>query len=192
MKLNSNPITWPVGADNMGGYKAYVLVIPFAAVKKAPTIPSQDEIEADADAVTASGSFEFLETSGISKPKLVVCTDKTVSYNAENQGEIEGQSYTVSGEFFRAGNQAEAAAFARQINNTPCYLVIEDMDGRQQLIGQPFLPATIKPAFEGGQNREDRRGFRFAYSADSVAPVIYLETPIDVDELMNPSTPVGG
>jgi len=183
-KINSNPITWPTGKDNMGGYKAYVLFIPMACVKTAPKIPALEDIQDDADAVTATGSFVFKNATEFGKPKLIICTDKTVSYNAENQGELEGQSFGISGEFFRAGTLVEASAFGRQVNNTPGYLVIEDMDGKQILIGQPFLPASIKPAFEGGQNRDDRRGFRFTYSADSVAPVIYLETKIDVEALL--------
>ena len=183
-KINHNPITWPTGIDNMGGYKAYVLFIPFAYVETPPKIPALEDIVDDTDAVYAQGAFVFKDED-FSKPKIIICTDKTVSYNAENQGEEEGQSFAVSGEFFRAGNLAEAAALARQINNTPGYLVIEDMDGKQQLIGQPFLPVNIKPAFEGGQARADRRGYRFAYSCDSVAPVIFLETKIDVEALLN-------
>jgi len=185
MKINSNPITWQTGIDNMGGYKAYVLYIPFDSVKTPPKIPKLEDVSTDTDAVTAKGSFEFKTGSSFNKPKVIICTDKTVSYTAENQGETEGQSFAISGEFLRAGSKVEAAAFARQVNNAPGYLVIEDMDGKQQLIGQPFLPANIQPAYEGGQNREDRRGYRFTYSADSVAPVIYLETPIDVEELLN-------
>ena len=183
-KINSNPITWPAGVDNMGGYKAYVLFIPFACVKTPPKIPALEDIQGDADAVTATGAFVFKDPATFGKPKLIICTDKTVSYSAENQGEIEGQSFAISGEFFRAGSLTEASAFARQVNNTPGYLVIEDMHGKQQLVGAPFLPANISPSFEGGQSRDDRRGFRFTYSADSVAPVVYLETKIDVEALL--------
>ena len=179
MKVNLNPLTWPDGADNMAGYKAYVLFIPLSAVSAVPKLPIA--IVADADAVTAAGAFVF-KTAG-DKPKFIQCTDKTVKYDAANQGEIEGQSFAQTGEFFRAGSKMEYAAFCRQVNNVPGYLVLEDMDGKQILVGQPNLPCHVKPAFDGGQARADRRGYKFSFSADSVAPVIYLGTPIDIDAL---------
>ena len=179
MKFNSDPLTWPDGSDNMAGYKAFVLFIPLASVSAVPKLPSV--IVADADGVTAAGAFVFKSVGD--KPKFIQCTDKTVKYDAANQGEIEGQSFAQTGEFFRAGSKMEYAAFCRQVNNVPGYLVLEDMEGKQIMVGQPHLPCHIKPAYDGGMARADRRGFKFTFSADSVAPVIYLGTPIDIDAL---------
>ena len=181
-KVSLNPITYPCGSDNMGGYKAFVLFIPASAVSAVPELPAISDTSVDADYVTAAGTFTF-KTVG-DKPKFIACTDKTVKYGSENQGEIEGQSFKQSGEFFRAGSKIEADAFARQVNNTPGYLVIEDMDGKQILIGQPGLMVSLKPSYDGGMARTDRRGYKFTYEADSIAPKIYLATPIDVDALI--------
>ena len=177
-KVSLNPITYPSGNDNMGGYKAYVFFVPAYAVSAVPELPAITDASVDADYVTASGSFVF-KTVG-DKAKFIACTDKTVKYGSENQGEIEGQSFKQSGEFFRAGSRIEADAFARQVNNVPGYLILEDMDGKQILIGQPGLLASLKPSYDGGMARADRRGTKFTFEADSVAPKIYLETPIDV------------
>lgn len=182
-KVSLNPITWPSGQDNMGGLKAYVLFIPAAAVSTAPELPAITDVSEDADYVTASGSFVF-KTEG-DTPKYIACTDKTVKYSSENQGELEGQSFLQTAEFFRAGSKMDADVFARQVNNTPGYLVMEEMDGKQILIGQPGMLANIKPSYDGGMARADRRGYRFAVDADSVAPKVYLATPIDVDEILN-------
>lgn len=181
-KVSLNPITYPCGSDNMGGYKAYVLFIPACAVSAVPELPAITDASVDADYVTAAGSFTFKAVGD--KPKFIACTDKTVKYGSENQGEIEGQSFKLSGEFFRAGSKIEADAFARQVNNTPGYLVVEDMDGKQILIGQPGLMVSLKPSYDGGMARTDRRGYKFTYEADSIAPKIYLATPIDVDALI--------
>ena len=108
-----------------------------------------------------------------------------MKYGAANQGEIEGQSFAQSGEFFRAGSKKEFAALARMINNVPGYLILQDMDGNQIMVGQKGLPCHVKPDYEGGQKRADRRGFKLTFSCDAVAPIIYLGTPIDFDALLD-------
>ncbi len=182
MSFNTNPITFPCGKDNMGGYKSYVLFIPACAVSEVPKLPDLTDSSNDDAFVTASGSFTFKESD--KKPLYIQCTDKTVKCDAENQGEIEGQSFNVSGEFYRAGSEKRYAALARQINNTPGYLVLEEFDGQQIMVGQPGLPCIVKPSMEGGMARADRRGYKFTFQSDSVVPKIYLETPIDVSALL--------
>ncbi len=182
MKFNTNPVTYPCGKDNMGGYQSFVLFVPACAVSEVPKLPKVTESSEEDAIVTATGSFTFKEENG--KPLYIQCTDKTVKCDAENQGEIEGQSFSISGEFYRAGNEKRYAALSRQINNTPGYLILEEFDGQQIIVGQPGLPCIIKPSMEGGMARSDRRGYKFTFQADSVAPKIYLETPIDVSALL--------
>lgn len=178
-----NPITGMAGKDNMGGFKNYVLWIPKNAVSAVPELPAASAIIDDADYVTASGAFVFKDAVN-GKPVYFEATKNSVKCEATNQGEDEGQSFAVAGEFGRAGSKAEYAAFARKYNNTLGYLVIEDMDGRQILVGQKHLEVALKPAYVGGQAPADRRGYTVAFATDSVAPVVYLETPIDVDDLI--------
>lgn len=115
-----------------GGYKGRIAFIPETSVSVVPTLPK--EAKATADFVTATGAFTFLESGG--KPTPIYATRATVGYKAESQGETDCKSYKISGEFFHPGKKVEAAAFARQICNTPGYLIIEDNES-QQLIGQP-------------------------------------------------------
>jgi len=182
MKVNLNPLLWLAGQDNMGGFKARVLFVPASAVSAVPVLPIVTDVSTDVDQVTAAGAFVF-NTVG-DKPKYIECTDKTVKFAAANQGEIEGQSYAQSGEFYRAGSNLEMAAFARQINNMPGYLILENMDGKQIIVGQPGLPCHVKPEFDGGMARADRRGYKFTFTADAIAPVIFLGTPIDIVALL--------
>ncbi len=181
--VNTNPITYPCGKDNMGGYKSFVLFIPVCAVSAVPTLPEITAQSEEEKYVKATGSFTFKEENG--KPLYIQCTEKTVKCDAENQGEIEGQSFNITGEFYRAGSEERYSALARQINNTPGYLILEDTDGKQIIVGQPGLPCTVKPSMEGGMARSDRRGYKFTFQADSVAPKVYLETKIDIDDLLS-------
>lgn len=175
----------PCGSENMGGYRNRVLFVPACAVSAAPEVPSISTASDPADLVTAEGAFVFKETGD--KPIIIYATDKTVQMDAENQGETDGQSFRQFGEFFHPGPKVEAAAFARAVNNTSGYLIVEDTSGMQYMVGSPGLPCTIKPAFTGGAARTDRRGFSFAFEADSFSPFVVLGTPIDIEELENPT-----
>ena len=174
----------------MGGYKGRIAFIPETSVSVVPTLPK--EAKATADFVTATGAFTFLESGG--KPTPIYATRATVGYKAESQGETDCKSYKISGEFFHPGKKVEAAAFARQICNTPGYLIIEDNES-QQLIGQPGYPCTVTASFDSGKAAADKRGWSFTFEADSPAPMIIMGTPIDIDALFTgvaPTPPEGG
>ena len=174
------PVLWPAGSSNMGGYKGRVAFIPESAVKTVPALPAKP-IET-ADYVTATGSFTFINSGD--KPTPIYATRATVSYKADIQGETDCKSYKITGEFFHPGNGIEAAAFARQVCNTPGYLLIENND-HQLLIGQDGLPCTVSASFDGGKAPADKRGYSFTFEADSESPMIVMGTPIDLAALMS-------
>jgi len=137
----------------------------------------------DADLVTAAGAFTFKDAVN-GKPIYFEATKNSVKYDAANQGEDEGQSFAQTLEFGRAGDKVAYAAFARKYNNTKGYFVAEDMDGKQFMVGQPGLEATMKAEYAGGQKAADRRGYTVKSAVDSLAPKVYLGTPIDIDALI--------
>ena len=174
------PVLWPAGSSNMGGYKGRVAFIPESAVKAVPALPASPS--ETAEYVTATGSFTFIDSGG--KPTPIYATRATVGYKAEIQGETDCKSYKITGEFFHPGNGIEAAAFARQVCNTPGYLLIENND-HQLLIGQDGLPCTVSASFDGGKAPADKRGYSFTFEADSESPMIVMGTPIDLAALMS-------
>lgn len=185
LPIGFGPLKWACGSENMGGYKNRVLFIPACSVSEIPTLPA--EVTESVDLVTAAGSFTFNELGD--EPIFIYATDKTVTLTAENQGETDGQSFVQQVEFFHPGSKAEVAAFSRKVNNTPGYIILEDPNGDQYMVGSKGLPANIKPSFSGGTDRADRKGFAFTGEADSFSPFVILGTPIDMDELENPTTP---
>lgn len=176
-----SPLLWPCGEENMGGFTNRLVFVPFCALKAAPALPKREDILKDEDYATAKGAFEFNDSEA--KPTPLYATDKTVQYKADNQGDIDGHSYAISGQWFYPGMLKDASIFARKVNNTPGYLVLEQPTGEQILVGQPGLPVSIAPAFDGGQARADRKGTTFAFTADSFVPYIFLDTPLDLDTL---------
>jgi hypothetical protein len=169
----------------MGGWQNQLAFIPECDVTDIPELPKSPTT--DLDLVTAAGAFVFKSADG--KPTYIYATDKTVQYKADNQGEIDGQSFTITGQFFFPGTKIEVAAFSRKVNNTAGYLVLISPEGEQFMVGQKGLPCSIKPAFDGGMARADRRGFLFTFSADSYAPFVKLGTPIDFEALKETTNP---
>ena len=179
----AGPLKWNCGSENMGGYKNRVAFIPDCAVTAVPTLPDKDTVVDAGDLVTAAGAFVFKDGDS---PQFIYATKGTVNYNAEPQGEIDGQSFVQTLEFGHPGSAAEVGAFARLVNNTPGYVIYEGHDGQQYMVGQKGYPANISPAFAGGAAAADRKAHTFTAEADSFCPYILLGTPIDFDELENP------
>ncbi|MDR0824583.1 MAG: hypothetical protein LBN74_05775 [Prevotella sp.] len=172
------------GGENMGGFKNRILFYPEHLFKVYPTLvenPQDTE-----DLATGEGAFEPVDED--TEPMAIYATDKTVGMKAENQGELDGQSFKISGEFFHPGTATEVAGVARKLNNTPGFLVLESPEGEQFMVGQKGLPAYVKPSFDGGTQRTDRRGFAFTFEADSYTPLIKLKVKIDMDQYFNPVT----
>ena len=173
-----NPLTWLQGQNNMGGYQNWVGIIPLAFIESMPKIPA--EPASGEDFVTAVGSFVFKDGN---QPIFVYCTEETVKYNADSAGERDGKSYEQKAEFFFPGNKVEAHALATRLKNMPCVILLADSDGKQQIMGNEFIPAYISPAYDGGQKRADLRGHKFEAAAASNESAVFLETPFVVDPL---------
>lgn len=178
-------LKWPVGRNNMGGFKGYLIFVPADAPSAMPEVPAWDEAADNEELVTASGTFTFPAEGTIKSPLYLYSTDATVGYNAEAQGEADGISYRQTLTAFFPGNMKEAHAFAALVKNTPGYYIFEDSDGQQMMIGQKGMPASTSVAFAGGQARADRRGHTFTITADSNYSAIFLETPLDVEAVKN-------
>lgn len=175
------PLKWPVGRNNMGGYKNRLLFIPVDAVVSVPTVPNWEDAEEAVDLVTAKGEFVFVTGGTYKMPIYLYATNATVGYTAEAQGETDGISYHPQLTCFFPGNMKEGHALAALIKNTPGYYVFEDVDGNQMMLGQDGLPATTSASYNGGQARSDRRGLTLTAVADSNYSAIFLETPIDME-----------
>ena len=172
-------LDWNIGQNNMGGFKNKLLFIPMNCVESIPSLPTSPSN--NAELVTAAGAFAFKQSADVSKPIYLYSTDGMVGYNAEPQGEKDGISFLQTLTFFFPGNLPEMHAFNALVKNTPGYYIIEDVDGRQIMIGMDGLPAATSPSFAGGQARADRRGSTYTVTADSNYSAVFLGTPIDMD-----------
>lgn len=173
------PLKWPTGKNNMGGYKGMLLFIPYNAPTSVPLPPT--DAASNEDLVKATGSFTFPAAGSITKPIYLYSTDATVEYKADPQGETDGISYKQTASFFFPGNTPEMHAFNALVKNTPGYLILEDADGQQIMMGRPGMYPSISPAFSGGKGRADRRGTTYTATCDANETATFLATPIDME-----------
>lgn len=173
-------LKWDIGRNNMGGYKGYLLYVPEDAVATMPVVPEPSKATNNKEFVTAAGAFAFTSSAAVKAPLYMYSTDGEVGYTAEQQGETDGISYKCTLEFFFPGSTPELHAFAALVKNTRGFYVFEDVDGQQFLLGQPGLPCTTVPSFNGGKKRSDRRGMSFKATCDSNYSAILMGTPIDI------------
>ena len=173
-----SPLLFQQGQNNMGGYQNWTVFIPLSILESMPEIASSPTTSEGY--VTATGRFTFKTGE---TPVFIYCTEETVKYSAETAGEKDGHSYEQKVEFFHPGNAQQAHGLATRIKNTPGIILIADSDGRQQIIGNQFIPAYISTSFDGGQKRADLRGTKFEGAAASNESAVFLETPMSVDPL---------
>lgn len=175
------PLKWPTGKNNMGGYKGMLLFIPYNAPTAVPLPPA--EAASNEDLVKAAGAFTFPADGPITKPIYLYSTDATVEYKADPQGEPDGISYKQTASFFFPGNTPEMHAFNALVKNTPGYLILEDSDGQQIMMGRPGMYPSISPAFNGGKGRGDRRGTTYTATCDANETATFLAVPIDMEAI---------
>ncbi len=158
-------LTWNDSLENMGGLTSTAY---FATLQDILTFPSLKEVPTtDAEFVRLNGNF------GMQVGKYFVqvyVTPETASLAANNQGEIDGQSFRIEGEFFYPGTKEDCRAFARKINNSRGVLILLDPDGERIVVGTDKFPCYFKPSINWGKAAADRKGMTVQFFQNHYAP----------------------
>jgi hypothetical protein len=158
-------LTWNDSLENMGGFTS---VAYFAALQDILTFPGLSESpSSDAEFVRLGGNFTMKPDKYFIE---IYVTPETASLAANNQGEIDGQSFRMEGEYFYPGNKTDCRAFARKINNTRGVLIFVDPDGDRTVIGTDKFPCYFKPSLNYGKAAADRKGLTVAFFQNHFAP----------------------
>lgn len=163
--FNFTNLQWNDSLENMGGFTS---VAYFAPLQDIETFPGLSENpSSDAEFVRLGGNFIMKAGKYFTE---IYITPETASLAANNQGEIDGQSFRIEGEFFYPGSKTDCRAFARKINNTRGVLIIVDPDGDRTVIGTDKFPCYFKPSLNYGKAAADRKGLTVAFFQNHFAP----------------------
>ena len=164
--FNFDALDWPDGEDNMGGFTTQAFVCPISQIASFPALV--DDPETAADKITLQGDFVCNDGASF---KEVYITPETGKYDFANQGEIDGQSFHITGDFLHPGSKDENLAFARDVNNSGAVMIMIENNGKRVVIGTPNLPCRFKPKGSLGTAPKDRKGINYEFAADSFVPL---------------------
>ena len=155
--------------DNMGGTTQRVFFSPvgdFLAIQK----PTVSTTYASKSEITVAHTFKTGKCF-----KKAYCTMDKGKVDAKSQGETDGKSFKMEGEFFLPGSLADAHGFASICKNDNFILEVEmpdsDANGYIQ-VGTEMFPCKISPEFTSATNSSGVRGYTFKYEA--MTPTVFV------------------
>lgn len=165
LSFNFTNLTWSDSLENMGGFTT---IAYFAALQDIATFPTLvQNPTTDEEMVKLQGHYVMQSAKFFIS---VYCTPETVALAANNQGETDGQSFRLEGEFFYPGTAQDCRAFARKINNSRGVLILVDPDGERVVVGTEKFPCFFKPNINWGKAAADRKGMTVSFYQNHFAP----------------------
>ncbi len=161
----------PAGQDdNMGGTTQRIFFAPISYFDTIQT-PAAGPVTFDAKSKIVT-AHTFLVGKGFSK---IYCTANKGKIDAKSQGETDGKSLKMEGEFFFPGSLAMAHGLASTIKNENLIILTELPDSADNgyiQTGSEMFPAKIDPEFTSSTNEGGVRGYTFKYYANT--PTVYI------------------
>jgi len=161
------------GFENMGGFTINAYLAITSHVETFPSLianPSSAE-----EAIVMAGDYVMKSNKYFLK---LYATEDTLKMAAEQQGDLDGQSFAIKGELFHPGTKNEALGLARMLNNARTVLILIDDNGERFVIGSKEHPCYLKPKVDWGQKAADRKGVTFEFMANSYSPAMKYEGAI--------------
>ncbi len=160
----------------IAGYPTRAMFIKDCDVTAVPERKTTDEAPSDKCAMT--GKFVFKDTR---RPTFIDAIEQTPHYAAATQGETGSESFAPTFEF-ATKDKVEADAFAADVLNQPGYMVFQEYDGRQMMVGNKLLKCKVIANFDSGTAVTDAKRYSFTVSvAAAFTPKQYLVTPINME-----------
>ncbi len=172
MPISYSDLDAPDGQkDNMGGFTQQLFFAPvndFLVIQTVVSNPTTfDQLVEIATAHTFKTGKCFLKG---------YCTMDRGKQDNKIQGDTDGKSFRIEGEFFLPGSLPKAHGFAAAAKNERFILLMEQIDsdssGHLQ-VGTEMLPAKIDPEFTVATNASGVRGHVFKYYANTPRQYIY-------------------
>ena len=180
--FNFADLEWNDSLENMGGFTSVAFFAPLQDIQTFPSL--KENPSTDAEFVRLIGNF-IMEAQKYFI--AVYVTPETASLAATNQGEIDGQSFRMEGEFFYPGSKTDCRAFARKINNTRGVIILVDPDGDRTVIGTDKFPCYFKPTLNFGKAAADRKGLTVQFFQNHFAPGLEYNGSIPLDGSLIPA-----
>lgn len=149
-------VTHTDGVKNVAGSQIKSYFCPISALTAEPSLA--DDPSSLAEILYLSGGYTCAASSNFVELYL---TYKTGSYKAEAAGDLDGEGYKITAEFFHPGSADDVAGFAAKCTNTPGVLIMIEENGERLVMGSSKHPCYLRGSFDLGKSPDDRKGFSF-------------------------------
>jgi hypothetical protein len=156
------------GKTVLPGLRGKVYFIPKSQIVKFPTLPDLDEEGlAMGKLAVLKGDFALV-ADAVFHQLDILTTASNVTYTS--QGEMPSKTFVNNSTLKYAGNNEEAAGFARLANVDDLIFVVQQRDGKFRVLGNEQFETDIKPAGDSGMQVTDASGTTLEVSVTDVAP----------------------
>lgn len=163
--------------ENMGGFNQILFFAPIRDIATFPTLVSNPST--NDEAAELQGDFVFKPGK---KFNQIYTSPETIKLEPEVQGEHDGKSFKVKGEFFVPGTKNDVVALCRKLANARGVLLLQDPNSGEMIcVGTENLPAYFTPKLSHGQKHADRRGATIEFESDSFIPGMKYAGTIPLD-----------
>ena len=101
--------------------------------------------------------------------------------NSESQGEAPSKTFNNTAAFRYPGNNAAAAAFARQANADDIVYLFQQRDGQFRVLGNKMFETNTTPAQESGSAETDASGTTINVAVTDTMPAPFYRGKIETE-----------
>jgi len=183
MAFNFTDVLFENEPENMGGFQQLLFFAPLRDIDVFPSMVSDPST--NDEAVELIGNFAMKEGKHFIQ---IYTSPETIKLEPEPQGEPDGRSFKIKGEFFTPGSSNDVLALCRKLTNARGILIMIDPNTEDRIVvGSQGLPVTFSPKMSYGQKHADRRGATIEFEADSFVPGMKYSGVIPLDGSANPA-----
>lgn len=130
--------------------------------------------------VLATISDDFVLASDAKWKKIDIIASAS-NVNSESQGEAPSKTFNNTAAFRYPGNNAAAAAFARQANADDLVYLWPQRDGQYRVLGNAMFETNTTPAQESGSSETDASGTTINVAVTDIMPSPFYTGKIETE-----------
>lgn len=156
------------GKTTLPGLRGKVYFIPKSQIVTFPTLPKLDEEGLSMGKLAVLKGDFVLAADAVFHQLDILTTASNVTYTS--QGEIPSKTFVNNSTLKYAGNNEEAAGFARLANVDDLLYVVQQRDGKFRVLGNEEFDTDTKPAGDSGMQATDASGTTLEVSVTGMSP----------------------
>lgn len=168
------------GTTVLPGLRPHIYYIAKSDIVTFPSAPNTVPTGGNMSALATISEDFVLKADAKWKKIDIVASASNV--NSESQGEAPSKTFNNTGAFRYPGNNAAAAAFARQANADDIVYLWPQRDGQYRVLGNAMFETNTTPAQESGSAETDASGTTINVAVTDIMPSPFYTGKIETED----------